>query len=80
MIDVISVAEGSPLIQQRILYYIILSTVISRTIALLHYDVKTFIKIILFNARVHGCLAGTKQRNFTENRTKNRINSRRAIN
>jgi len=46
-------------------------------IALLHYDVtiKPFIKILLFNARNHGRLEATKQRKFTENRSKNRINS-----
>jgi len=51
-----------------------------RVIALSHYDVtiKTFIKI-LFNARDHGRLEGTKQRKFTENLSKNRINSRREV-
>jgi len=50
-------------------------------IALLHYDVtiKTFIKILLFNERHHGRLVGTKERKFTENRSKNRINSRREV-
>jgi len=36
-------------------------------------------KVILFNARDHGRLAGTKQRKFTENRSKNRKNSRRKV-
>jgi len=42
-----------------------------RTIALLHYDVtiKTFIKILLFNARDYSRLAGTKQRKFTVSKT-----------
>jgi len=41
-------------------------------IALLHDDItiKTFIKILLFNARDHGHLAGTKQCKFTENSSK----------
>jgi len=35
-------------------------------IVLLHDDItiKTFIKILLFNAKDHGCLAGAKQRNL----------------
>jgi len=43
-------------------------------IVLSHYDatIKTFIKILLFNARDHG----HDQRKLTENRSKNRINSR----
>jgi len=50
-------------------------------IALLHDDVtiKTFIKILLFNAKDHGRLTGTKQRKFTENRPKTGINSRREV-
>jgi len=50
-------------------------------IALLHDDVtiKTFIKILLFNARDHGRLAGTKQRKLAENRSKTGINSRREV-
>jgi len=50
-------------------------------IALLHDDVtiKTFIEILLFNARDHGCLVGTKQWKFTENRCKTSINSRREV-
>jgi len=36
---------------------------------------KQFIKSLLFNARDYGRWAGTKQRKFTENRSKNRINS-----
>jgi len=42
--------------------------------------IKTFVKILLCNARDYGRLAGTKQRKFTaENRSKNRINSRREV-
>jgi len=50
-------------------------------IALLHDDVgiKTFIKILLFNARDHGRLAGTKQHKFTENRSKTGIKSQREV-
>jgi len=50
-------------------------------IALLHDDVtiKTFIKILLFNAKDHGCLAGTKQHKFTKNRSKTSINSQREV-
>jgi len=56
-------------------------TVMMVTIALLHDDVtiKIFIKILLLNARDHGCLAGTKQCKFTENRSKNCINSQREV-
>jgi len=52
-----------------------------KIIALLYDDVtiKTFIKILLFNARDHGRLAGTKQRKFTENRSKTSINPRREL-
>jgi len=48
-------------------------------IVLSHIDIttKTFIKIPLFNARDHGRLEGTKQRKFTGNRFKSRINSRK---
>jgi len=50
-------------------------------ITLSHYDItiKTFIKILLCNARDHDQLEGTKQHKFTENRSKNRINSRREV-
>jgi len=50
-------------------------------IAISHYDItiKTFIKILLFNTRDHGRLEGTKQCKFTENRSKNSINSRRQV-
>jgi len=47
----------------------------------MHYDVttKTFIKILLFNARDHGHMEGTKQHKFTENHFKSCINSRREV-
>jgi len=50
-------------------------------IALSHNDVtiKTFIKILLFNARDRGRLAGTKQCKFTENHSKNQIYSQREV-
>jgi len=54
----------------------------AKLIAILHYEVaiKTFIKVLLFDARDHGRLAGTKQRKtVTENRSKSRINSRREV-
>jgi len=46
-------------------------------IIVFHDDVtiKTVIKILLFNARDRGRLAGTKQRKFTENRTLAHINT-----
>jgi len=41
--------------------------------------IKTFIKILLFNGRDPGRSAGTKQRKFTENRSKTGINSQREV-
>jgi len=41
--------------------------------------IETFIKILLFNARDHGRLAGTKQGKFNENCFKNRIDSQREV-
>jgi len=60
---------------------LLLAGYFGRAIAPSHHDVtiNTFIKILLFNARDHGRLVGTKQRKFTENRSKNCINSRREM-
>jgi len=54
---------------------------VPNSIALLHDDVtiKTFIKNLLFNARDHGRSTGTKQRKFTESRSKTGKNSRREV-
>jgi len=40
---------------------------VQETIVLLYYDVKTFIKILLFNTRDDGQFVGAKQRKYTEN-------------
>jgi len=55
--------------------------IIILVIALLHDDVniKTFIKILLFNARDHGRLVWTKQHKFTKNCSKTGINSQREV-
>jgi len=57
-----------------------MSNVVSITLHPDDVTIKTFIKILLFNAlRDHGRLAGTKQCKFTENHSKTGIKSRREV-